>query len=300
MITGASGVLGSALTKALLDRNYHVLAVTSRVSTMKHLGLLEVSWDELFSGSVSAENISMIVHCAFARSQIGEDLAHSVCLSEKLFSWARDNFIPSVINISSQSVYGNFRAIPATEYSKIDPTDKYAVAKFSCERIANIVMKGTKTKFSNIRLASLIGPEFEERIVFKMLNSALSTGRISVIGGKQIYSFLDIRDAVSGILAMILSTNCDWKPVYNLGTNEIYSIIDLAETIKEVIFMCTGKSVTISTDYKDINYKAILDSRLFNSQFNFSVEYDLKSSVEYILKRKFKNESFSLCDLPNL
>lgn len=292
MVTGASGVLGRALVQELLKRKRRVLAVTRCVERFScdesDTELLNVvSWGDVFAKRIDTEGLSVVIHCGFSRSQNGADLASSMNLSEKLFRWATDNSIPSLINISSQSIYGKWRNVPSKEDDLVDPLDAYALAKLACERLGENITKDSATVFSSIRLASLIGPEFEERIVFKMLRGALCAEKISIIGGKQEFSFMDIRDAVSGILQMLEVDSSLWRPLYNLGTEDCYSIVQLAETIKSVVFNNTNKTVLITVRPEDINLKTALNCDLFKHDFSFVSKYDLVDSVEYIYMKRF-------------
>ena len=230
LITGAGGVLGSSVVKALPEDDYEVYTLdlkkefmTAKFAERKNTHFMET--DELNHNADFLKNVDIILHCAFSRSQDGAALAQSIDFSEKIFKSAVQYNVPKVINISSQSIYGGLRETSSTEDSPINPLDSYAVAKYACERLAENISENTQTQITSIRLASLIGPQFKERLVNKMILNAKNNGVIKIVGGKQVFSFLDIRDAIEGLVAMIKASDKKWQNIYNLGTFEQYSIM---------------------------------------------------------------------------
>lgn len=291
VITGASGVLGHALVVALLAKGYEVVAITSHPDILRQkfditLPLVCCGWSDFLSERIDLKDIDVVIHCAFARNQNCRELARSMELSEKLFRWVISNDVPAIINISSQSIYGEMRKTPSKETDEVDPQDAYALVKLACERLGAIITEGTSSKFTSIRLASLIGPQFEERFVNKMLRDAVQTGEISVIGGQQVFSFMDIRDAVSGILMMLNVDYLHWKPIYNLGSEESYSIVEIAYLIANFLLLKTGKRINVLITPQNIYIKRSLNCALFKRDFNFTSKISLYESLYNIYKEK--------------
>ena len=235
LITGAGGKLGHALIKRIGAE--HIYGLDLYTDSLK--GILDANHiftvKDFESKKIPLDEIKVIIHCAFARSQDGAALASSIDFSRDIFIAAVENNIPGVINISSQSIYGIYRDTPSTEDGSIDPMDMYAVAKYACEKLAKEISKNTKTKIASLRLASLIGPEFSERVVYKMVDAAVKTKNIKVVGGKQVFSFLNIVDAADGIAAMLNTKPNKWSEVYNLATDERYTIKEMADQIADVV-----------------------------------------------------------------
>ena len=75
---------------------------------------------------------------------------------------------------------------------------------------------------------------------------------IKIIGGKQTCSFIDVRDVATALSIIIdKSGEESFQTVYNLGTNSIFSISQIANIIKE-ISKEYGKNVEIIKEEKDI------------------------------------------------
>ena len=282
LITGAAGSLGSTIAKLLSAQGYRLFLLDLKKEFLQNrFPDIDENFfctsEDFEAGRIPMQDIDLIIHCAFARSQQGKDLAASIDFSEKVYRIAVQNNLPAVINISSQSIYGGYREKSSTEDGEIDPLDSYAIAKYACEKLAAQISAGSATKITHIRLASLIGPQFNERLVNKMLKGALQTGKIKIVGGGQVFSFLDIRDAADGIAAMLKVSPEKWHDIYNLGTSQQYTIIELAETIAAQV----GK-VEIETEPQDIKMQIRLDCSRFATDFTWRAKYLLKDSVKNI------------------
>src|SRR5690606_40083354 len=106
-----------------------------------------------------------IVHLAFARTWDGKDLADSLTFTKQLALIALRNRC-SFINVSSRSVYGNSSedGQPWTEESIVKPDTTYAIAKFASEEVVSAIYSNCEgAKFTNVRLGSLAGFDFNQR-----------------------------------------------------------------------------------------------------------------------------------------
>ena len=287
LITGASGVLGRLLVAELIALGHKVYALSSRKEELRSVFAGDecvqcIDWEDLFSGCVATGEVDTVFHCAFARSQRASDLARSVELAGKLFAWCVENGVKGVVNVSSQSIYGGYREVPSREDGPVAPIDAYAAAKMTCEFLGDYAVKGTSSAITHVRLASLIGPEFEERLVNKMIRFARLNGTLTVVGGTQQFSFLDVRDAVSGLIAMLDTEPSSWQKVYNLGTEERCSLLQIAESIASLVESKTGRSVSIERKEADIRMKIALDCSRFQKDFGWKAGTDFETSLDRI------------------
>ena len=145
----------------------------------------------------------MIIHCAFARSYEGHSLANSLDFTTSLLLKAKNEGVKGFINISSQSVYGGHSNPLWRESLQVSPDSTYAMAKYATEIIIKIICEDSQMKYTNLRLSSLVGPELDVRLVSKFVNNAINSKPIQIIGGKQILSFMHVKDAAEGLFALI-------------------------------------------------------------------------------------------------
>ena len=283
LVTGAGGVLG----QALIGKLYHCMpgiAVAALDINKENLSMLFPEADafdvcDFQQEKIPFEELDAIIHCAFARSQKGEALAGSIGFTKQIFDLAVRYNVPKVINISSQSIYGSYREQDSAENSPIDPVDAYAVAKYACEKLSEAIFAGSACLMTNVRMASLIGVQYQERIIYKMTKYALQTGKIKIVGGSQLFSFLHLQDAADGLITLLKSPMKKWDAVYNLGTAEQYDIKTLARTIAEIVENKTGKKVEIDVESSDIKHAIPLDVSKFKRDFGWEAKISLRESV---------------------
>ncbi len=288
LVTGAGGYLGTELIKQLMKTENKIYALTSnKLKIEKRFGssVICFSNDELFAEKSFLSEIDIVVHCAFARGHNGEDLRDSIHFTKEVFLLATDNNC-SIINISSRSVYGQNPNTPWTENSKLIPDSLYALAKYSSELLAETIAK-YKVVFTNIRLAGLLAPTFEDRIVNKFIHYSISNKEIKIVGGKQQFAFLDVRDAAAGIIALLNIPFKNWKQIYNLGYLKSYTIKEIAETVKQV-----AKDYHIDVEIKkepsDAILYAELDSTKLYQDTKWQPQYNMEQIVRSIFEEKIK------------
>ena len=282
VITGASGFLGRHLVERLKeDSQYEVYALSSKPDELEHsLGGENVVY--VYKNDLRAEMLkdSIVINCAYPRNSTGTVIADGLRYIQKVFEAAVESEAKAIINISSQSVYSQQRTEAATEETPACLESPYAVGKYAVELMLESICKGSKTRYTSLRMASLIGPGFDQRIVNRFVKQALETGKLTVKKNQQRFGFFDVEDAVSGILAM-LETDVDiWKPVYNLGCVGAYTLIEIAETVKDVM----DKSVEMEVIYGDEVGNSELNVDLFNRDFGTLKACNLTSSVIRISK----------------
>lgn len=294
LITGGAGKLGRTIVSALGTGKWNILVLDLLPKDVLKQIFTNLDAENLFSiqdfyaDKVPFQNIDAVVHCAFARSQEGKDLAKSIDFSKEIFTHSVKYKVPKVINISSQSLYGGYRTEPSKETDDINPLDMYAVAKYACELLGRQISENSNTKIINVRLASLIGPQFPERFVYKMANYALNNGSIKIVGGNQVFSFLDIQDAADGICCILNSEKDLTKihDVYNLGGQSDYGIDYVADTIAGII-----GNVKIDKEPADIKQSIKLDSSRIKQDFGWQAKKSLKDSMQVIIDTLIKEKN---------
>lgn len=286
VITGAGGFLGRSLTNRLIaDPQITVLALTSHPEKMPVCGnLIVCGIDDFFSGRQSFRPEDILIHCAFPRTASGPEFASGLRYVTAVLEKAEEAMIQGVINISSQSVYNAKRAEPARETDAVCPEGGYAIGKFAQELMASGICRHVPV--TNVRLASLIGPGFDQRLTNKMVNYALTSGKLSVKRNSQRFGFLDVEDAVSGIWALLKKSPEKWHPVYNLGASREYSLLELANIVKTVVQSESGQEVEITVTEGDEISNSGLDSTLLNHAADYVPSVSMEQSIRMIYRQK--------------
>lgn len=237
------------------------------------------------------QNIDIVVHTAFCRKSLGSELMKSLQFSQKVFQRAVETGIKGFINVSSQSVYGsNKKSVPA-EDGMYAPGYMYALAKSASELLLETIAQGTNMTYTSVRLASLVGPSknVPVNILYKFIESALHGKDIVIQGGKQEFSFLDVRDAAEAIIRITELPLERWCPIFNLGPKSRINIVKLAEKAAEYAFQQTGVNVQIHLNEDDTFIHAGMNSDKLYSVLDWTPKFSINDTIvctgEYIQRR---------------
>lgn len=290
-ISGAGGFLGSKLTLTLLQQtsDFSVIALTSGKEKFSKLlddysKRLKV-YDKNDYEEIEWNSVDCFINCAFPRNSVGVEVAEGLKYIYDIVGYAISNNVKSIINISSQSVYDKLRTAPADEDSQLLLDDNYSIGKYSVELFISKICEQKKIKYTNLRMASLIGPHFDQRIVNKLIDNVLNNREITIMSANQKFGFLDIEDAVLGIISVLKNMDQEWKPIYNLGTNDYYSLLDIWESIKQYSFE-NGYVLSYKIMESEAFQNSSINCNLFFNDFEWFPKVSLDESVERIFISK--------------
>lgn len=278
LITGSGGFLGKNLLNALKnDKRFDVIALSSSIHEFSADNVVVLDNDEGLN--VSWSDLDVVLNCAFPRTEDACLMPSGLSYINEVLKKAADENVETVVNISSQSVYSQKRKNAADENSQISLESKYAVAKFSTELMTNAVCR--KNRHTNIRLASLIGPGFDQRLLNKFVVQALKNEKIKAIDSGQIYGLLDVADAVDGIIKVILD-NESFDENYNLGIIDGYSVLELTNAVIE---LCGGNNDVIVLKGDDY-INTTMNCERFYDRFGWNPKVSLQESIIRIIREQ--------------
>lgn len=290
LITGANGYLGGIVTKEILDNSDHdVLIVASSKEKIEDMltrmqitdqgRLTFMPNKDCVDMDIPLEDIDGVVHLAFARrGRPAEDIASSLTYAESVFRKLTKYKIDRVINMSSQGIYGNTETF-RTEQTAIAPETHYTMAKYASEILFNNMMEKT-TKHTCLRLDLVT----QSQNIIKALCDQAKKGKISLKGGKQVFSFIDGKDAGRAVLAM-LKAEGPWAAAYNVGWNRCrYNLLEVADTIADAVVDYGFERPVISLDEQDIYLWSGMDSSRFMKKTGWKPELSLVDTIHNILR----------------
>lgn len=285
VITGASGLIGTALIDRLLNQchtEFKIYAVTSNPNKLKISdSCLSIIAPNQLEDILKSNTIEVLVQLAFPRNVSNENWAAGIKYAMNVIFLAKKYGVERLINVSSQSIYGLQREEAANENDAIILNSPYTTGKYCTELLAEgLFREGT---FTNIRLSTIIGPTTKERVPNKLFANILSGNKLTIKGGQQQFSFLDVRDAADGLLCIISKTVQPWKPAYNLGTREVCSLLSIAEKCNLIASEHGYAKAHINLIVDDTFLSNELDVTLFEKDFGWIARYNLNESLTYIL-----------------
>lgn len=296
IITGASGFLGRSLLGRLSgDSEFAVHALTGRPEELRAaFPARNVSvWerDALFGREDAAEIIegACIVNGAFPRNTDGVRMAEGLAYIDRLFCQAAAHHAAAVINISSQSVYSQKRTEAADENTVLDLESVYATGKYATELLLNSICR--ELPHSNLRLSSLIGPEFDQRITNKLIDNVLRSNSAAVSVNERHFGFMDVEDASGAILALLQTDPGRWKEVYTVGTGRGYSLLDIADCLKKLSAELLHREPEIRTVENSETGSSAVSGALLERDTGYACRCSLEDSMRRIFLSKLRAQA---------
>jgi nucleoside-diphosphate-sugar epimerase len=277
LITGAAGLIGKEVTKGLVAAGHDVVA-TDLVKDD-----LSPAQKFVVGDLVSADFISQldfrcdaIVHLgSIPRPGIASDetvLHNNVMGTYHVFASAVENNVPLVIYASSLSIYGLAWStgtspdyVPVDEKHPLRHFESYALSKEVNERSADMWANRSDTAFVGLRF-----PHTHTNSVFAEMAVKMSEGDKEILeqGAKIFWAYLDLRDAVQGILTVI-GKGAHGSKTYNFAAADTYAHKPTREMMAE--FHPTSKIAASLS-----GYDSIIDCSQWRSDYGYEPQYLLK------------------------
>ena len=194
LITGSSGVIGSALCGKLAESGAEIVPfdIKQRCDIRDRGQLLTAMGD--VDGVIHCAAIARVCDCEKDAGLCREtNVAGTRNVVECLKTLAER---PWLLFISSREVYGQAYEFPVTENFPCNPVNEYARSKVEGERI---VMEYPNSGI--VRLANVYGSvnDYEDRVIMAFTRAALYGKPLVLNGAGNALDFIHISDAVNGI-----------------------------------------------------------------------------------------------------
>jgi UDP-glucose 4-epimerase len=298
LITGATGYIGSWLTRYFLSQNFSIVAHGSSKHTLlkleKRLNNQGYSseniefWDQDFMDVEwkfpDFQELGAIIHCA-ALTSVREGKYHkydkyfnvNVLGTKTIAQKALENDILHFIHLSSGQIYGTPQSFPIDENTPKEPINLYGFSKLMSEEIVKSI--GTfGLDFTIARPFSVYGKE-QSNIISIIINKIKNGNTLTIYGdGNQTRAFMHINDICNAIKLMLGNRKC-FKKEYNLSGPEEYSVNQLVKMISRHF----GKEPELV--YKDSEVEELkrnLADTTELQKLGFRYKYSLKTFIERI------------------
>jgi UDP-glucose 4-epimerase len=318
LITGGAGFIGSHLAQELFLRGYSI-TILDDLSTgrMENLSAIKdhpdvdiiidtITNDILMDRLIASADIIFHLAAAVGVKLIVEDpvgvINRNVFGTEVVLK-VNARYGKKIILASSSEVYGKGEAAPFQEDSDriLGPTTKtrwcYSCTKAVDEFLALSYYNQIQMPVSIARFFNTIGVRQIGRygmVVPSFIEQAISHAPITVYGdGSQIRCFIDVRDMVEAIILLGENKACDGE-IYNIGSEEAITIVDLARLIKK---LANSRSEIRFTPFEKIYTKGFEDIKIripditkVKNQLGFSPRFSLEETLSEILRSRITME----------
>ena len=279
LVTGGAGFIGSNLSLALLRQGEEVIVLDNffNPDSLARKGVVESAGARVINADVreaiSIEGIDRIYHLA-AQISVGGSFKNTLADAQinvlgvvNALELARKNDCPITFS-SSSVVYGN-ASVPTPETAPFNPESFYAVSKVAGEHYCNLYSKTYGIPVTIFRLFNVYGPLGRKGVIPDFIRKLdENPEKLSILGdGGQSKDFIHVSDVVSAFMTV---KNPD---VYNLGSGERTSILDIAD----LVIRAKGLSnVTIETGHQnwlgDVRITQADNSKLLSTGWKPRVE----------------------------
>ena len=302
-ITGGAGYVGAMLVPRLLQERHHVtvldLMIYGEDVLPEHPNLTVIKGDirnqELMKSSIPGHDV--VIHLACISNDpsfdLNPELGRSINLDpfRPMVEISNNAEVKRFFYASSSSVYGIKEEPNVHEGMSLEPLTDYSVFKMNCEEILSEYQSDDFTT-TTIRPATVCGYSPRQRldvVVNILTNLAYHKRIISVFGGAQSRPNIHIADMVE-IYVLLLNAPKEKiaGEIFNGGC-ENHSVLQLAETVREVI----GDDVVLKTTPTDDNRSYHISSKKITEVLGFKANHTIRDAVADL------REAFDKGLLPN-
>ena len=302
IITGVNGYIGSHLAKFLADKGHQVIGVSRKyyegvAAQLSHCELMEC---DIFSDTFKKLRMpaDAMIHLASANDIVSKEFEKGVELSLYGTKNALDvcvkNNIKQFIFFSTMQVYESELKGNYDEAMEAKPVNDYALNHLIAEDLVALYSRKHKMKCASVRPSNVYGAMMDKQIERWSLvpncfvKEAVEKGTITLLSsGKQLRNFVSLNNVVRSTEA-ILADLTDEYEVFNIASENNYSIIDVANFTKDVFKTAFNKEVevivkseepTVANEFK-ISIEKLNDFGIKNMESEVALKGEIKKIIE--------------------
>ncbi|GKX65772.1 UDP-glucose 4-epimerase GalE [Inconstantimicrobium mannanitabidum] len=266
LVLGGAGYIGSHATSKLIQNGYDVIVIDNLQTGHKD-AICEGA--KFYEGDIrdidflrevfSKEKIDGVMHFA-ANSLVGESMTNPIKYfnnnvhgAEVLLSAMNEFDIKYIVFSSTAATYGEPKQIPITEETETCPTNPYGESKLMMEKMMKWSDKAYGIKYVALRYFNVAGAKEtgeigedhnpETHLIPLVLQVPLGKREaITIYGddydtedGTCVRDYIHIEDLVDAhILALEYLFNKNTSNVFNLGSNNGFSVKEIIEVARKV------------------------------------------------------------------
>ena len=190
--------------------------------------------------------------------------------------------IKRLVYVSTDEVYGDSvnDSEDKTELDNLKPTNPYSASKSSAEHFVNVYCKSYNFPAIVVRMCNVYGSHQSfDKVVPKFIKLADQDKPFTISGdGRQMRCWLHVSDACSAIHTVLRRGRIGH--VYNIGSSNEISVLDLAKEIKKAVGTFKGKPQT-KMEVFHIPDRPYNDQRYHMDASKLKVELGWKESASF-------------------
>jgi UDP-glucose 4-epimerase len=247
LVTGASGFIGSHLTRRLIAEGAEVHALTSTVSSVYPTRLLEVR-DQitLHEASLSDRGALQLVaadvrpsyvfhlgaytHVGKSWQRVDECIQVNIQGTVNLVMALEPFGFTRLVNVGTSEIYGDVD-VPFREDGPVHPISPYSISKHCAEEYCRLFADARGWPVVRVRPFNAYGPmQSPDRVIPEIITRALQRQPLKMTLGTQTREFNYVEDLADGMIHAATAAGADGE-LFNLGCGREVSMRDLATLI---------------------------------------------------------------------
>ena len=253
LITGATGFIGSHLTRRLVKEEFEVCIIHRKNSNLwriKDLIDKVTIYDTDLQDTSGVLKIvadfkpEVIFHLAtyYAVEHKSEEIPlvinTNVLGTVNLLEASKESMVKLFVNTSSCFVYKESKN-RLKEDGDLSPLNLYALTKINAEELCTFYAKKYGMTTITFRIFPPYGPaDHERRLIPYVIKSLLGGQKPKMTTGKQRWDFVYVNDIVDAYFKLLSIPDLSEKhEIFNIGTGNAVSVREVVTRIKEIL--CT-------------------------------------------------------------
>lgn len=278
LVTGASGLVGYAICKKILNEKNHVIGLINNSSALiKHDNYKEVHVNLLSEiNKLDKIKVDLIIHCAaiIPTKKITEDelFLKNQIIDNEIFSFC-ERTKTKLIYFSTAFFYANKGCDKINESSPIEDNLKgyYLSKKYSEQYLINSTIKSLifrlSSPYGNIKKQNNVMKFFVEKIENSLPITLIEKG-------ERRQNFIHVDDIAE---ACYLAIQKNINGIFNLTFNKSYSMLQLASYIKQ--YFKSDSIFLYDISIKDVITNVNFDNTKIKNELNWAPRIDLNSGL---------------------
>jgi len=208
------------------------------------------------------QDADLLIHAA-AESHVDNSFESSLIFTKTnvlgthtIIQSALHHKVSKVIHISTDEVYGEVVEGAVSESRAFDPTNPYSASKAAAEMIVNGYIKAFNLPAILVRANNMFGTrQFPEKLIPGSLIRLMTGDKIMLHGsGLNKRTFLSVHDFCEALYLLVIKGVIG--EAYNIGTEQEYKNIDVAEIICSLLDKTASESIAYVKDrpFNDARY----------------------------------------------
>ncbi|MFH2204161.1 MAG: NAD-dependent epimerase/dehydratase family protein [Elusimicrobiota bacterium] len=300
-VTGAAGLIGSAIVRLLLERGVRVIALddfTIGAWREKNSGITWVQTDisePQAAAALDQHAPDVVVHCAAhpGGKSLKEpvlDVRVNALGSMRIFDWCARAKKP-VIFLSTSGVYGEQPRGPISEDAPIRPGKIYAISKVACENFLATLGKGCGLSWTVLRVFATYGaghrPSTFQGILNVMLTQLQAGDRVVVRGElERERDMIYADDTADAVVRAVFSPQARGR-IINVGTGRAVTVRAIIAMIAAAIGKDPAKIELVEEprEFGDPMY-SVASAALAHEILGFTAKTSIQEGIDRLLRQR--------------